>query len=278
MGTAGQHGVEKVALVTGAGAGIGRGIAKILAEKGYRLALTYNSSKDGILTVAEDIGHIYGKEPLIIQSDLTIRSEAENTIRKTVEQLERIDLVVNNAGIGFHKELTEMEEEELDTTINLDFRAPMLLSKYAAREMIAREIPGNIIFITSSRGERAYPKDSIYGGMKAALIRAAQSLALEWAPHGIRVNCVAPGATVHKLEQSAEKEPLGDKIPLGRLGTPSDIGEAIAWLCSDAASYITGINLRIDGGLILPGMPEDTSPEAGYGWGKVNPPGQDKDQ
>ncbi|WP_433941469.1 SDR family NAD(P)-dependent oxidoreductase [Paenibacillus lautus] len=269
MGTVSKQGTEKVALVTGAGAGIGRGIAKVLAEKGYRLAMTYNSSKEGIVDVAEDIGHTYGKEPLIIQSDLTVRSEAENTIRKTLEEFGRIDLLVNNAGIGLYDELTELEEDALDMTMNLDFRAPMLLSKYAVREMIAQGIPGNVIFITSSRGERAYPKDSIYGGMKAALIRAAQSLALEWAPHGIRVNCVAPGATVHKPEQSAEEEPLGSKIPLGRLGTPSDIGEAIAWLCSDAASYITGVNLRIDGGLILPGMPEDTSPEAGYGWGKV---------
>lgn len=269
MGTVSKQGTEKVALVTGAGAGIGRGIAKVLAEKGYRLAMTYDSSKEGIVDVAEDIGHTYGKEPLIIQSDLTVRSEAENTIRKTLEEFGRIDLLVNNAGIGLYDELTELEEDALDMTMNLDFRAPMLLSKYAVREMIAQGIPGNVIFITSSRGERAYPKDSIYGGMKAALIRAAQSLALEWAPHGIRVNCVAPGATVHKPEQSAEEEPLGSKIPLGRLGTPSDIGEAIAWLCSDAASYITGINLRIDGGLILPGMPEDTSPEAGYGWGKV---------
>lgn len=258
-----------MALVTGAGAGIGRGIAKVLAEKGYRLALTYKSSSDGIVDVAEDIRHIYGKEPLVIQSDLTVRSESENTIRKVIEEFGRIDLLVNNAGIGIHEELTELEEDALDMTVNLDFRAPMLLSKYAVREMIAQQIPGNIIFITSSRGERAYPKDSIYGGMKAALIRAAQSLALEWAPYGIRVNCVAPGATVHKLEQSAEEEPLGSKIPLGRLGTPSDIGEAIAWLSSDKASYITGINLRVDGGLILPGMPEDTSPEAGYGWGRV---------
>lgn len=269
MGTIGNQGTEKVALVTGAGAGIGRGIAKVLAEKGYRLALTYKSSSDGILDVAEDIRHIYGKEPLVIQSDLTVRSESENTIRKVIEEFGWIDLLVNNAGIGIHEELTELEEDALDMTVNLDFRAPMLLSKYAVREMIAQQIPGNIIFITSSRGERAYPKDSIYGGMKAALIRAAQSLALEWAPHGIRVNCVAPGAIVHKLEQSAEEEPLGSKIPLGRLGTPSDIGEAIAWLSSDKASYITGINLRVDGGLILPGMPEDTSPEAGYGWGRV---------
>lgn len=269
MGIAGEQGNEKVALVTGAGIGIGRGIAKVLAQKGYRLALTYHSSEEDIRDVEQDIAHIYGKAPLVIQSDLTVRGEAEAVIKRTIDELGRIDLLVNNAGIGNHAILTDMEEDDIDMTINLDFRAPMLLSKYAVREMIAHKIAGNVIFITSSRGERAYPKDSIYGGMKAALIRSAQSLALEWAPYGIRVNCVAPGATVNRLEQNAEEEPMGKKIPLGRIGTPSDIGEAIAWLSSDAASYITGINLRIDGGLILPGMPEDTSPEAGYGWGKV---------
>ncbi|WP_106769870.1 SDR family NAD(P)-dependent oxidoreductase [Paenibacillus faecalis] len=264
-----EHGNEKIALVTGAGTGIGRGIAKVLAQKGYRLALTYHSSEDGIREVEQDISHIYGKAPLVLQSDLTVRSEAERVVKQTMDELGRIDLLVNNAGVGNHALLTDMDEDDMDATIHLDFRAPMLLSKYAVREMIAKDISGHIVFITSSRGERAYPKDSIYGGMKAALIRASQSLALEWAPYGIRVNCVAPGATVNRLEQNAEEEAFGRKIPLGRIGTPSDIGEAIAWLSSDAASYITGINLRIDGGLILPGMPEDTSPEAGYGWGKV---------
>lgn len=141
MGTVSKQGTEKVALVTGAGAGIGRGIAKVLAEKGYRLAMTYNSSKEGIVDVAEDIGHTYGKEPLIIQSDLTVRSEAENTIRKTIEEFGRIDLLVNNAGIGLYDELTEIEEDALDMTVHLDFRAPMLLSKYAVREMVAQGIP-----------------------------------------------------------------------------------------------------------------------------------------
>lgn len=268
MGTVGNQENEKVAIVTGAGIGIGRGVAKVLAQKGYRLALTYHSSEEDIRVVEEDITHTYGKAPLIIQSDLTVRGEAEDVVKQTMKEMGRIDLLVNNAGIGNHALLTEMEEDNIDMAINLDYRAPMLLSKYTAREMIDHKNPGNIIFITSSRGERAYPKDSVYGGMKAALIRSAQSLALEWAPYGIRVNCVAPGATVNRLNQNAEEEPLGSKIPLGRIGTPSDIGEAIAWLSSDAASYITGINLRIDGGLILPGMPEDTSPEAGYGWGK----------
>lgn len=267
MGTTGTDNHEKVALITGAGIGIGRGIAKILAEKGYRLALTYHSSEEDIRAVEEDISHIYGKAPLVLQSDLTVREEAEKTIKKTVEELGRIDLLVNNAGIGNHSLLTDMDEDDLDMTVYLDYRAPMLLSKYAAREMIERKIPGNIIFITSSRGERAYPKDSVYGGMKAALIRSAQSLALEWAPYGIRVNCVAPGATVIRLNQNAEEEPMGDKIPLGRVGTPSDIGEAIAWLSSEKASYITGINLRVDGGLILPGMPEGPSTDPREGWG-----------
>jgi len=260
---------RKVALVTGAGQGIGRGIASVLAQKGYLLALTYHSSSEEIESFAQEMRHIYGAQPLVIQTDLTRREEAERIVSETLEGYDRLDLVVNNAGMGDNKPLTEMEEQDIETIVELDYMAPILISKYAAAAMIQRNIPGNIQFITSSRGERAYPGDSIYGGMKAALIRSCASLALELAPHGIRVNCVAPGATVHNLDQDAYKEPLGRKIPLGRMGTPSDIGEAIAWLASDQASYITGINLRIDGGLILPGMPEDTSEQAGYGWGRV---------
>lgn len=260
---------RKVALVTGAGQGIGRGIANVLAQKGYVLALTYHSDSEPIDEVAAELGHIYGAAPYTTACDLTIPREGERIVRETLEAFGRIDLVVNNAGAGINDPLLDMKEEDMAATVNLDYLAPMMISKYAAKAMIERNIPGSILFITSSRGERAYPGDSIYGGMKAALIRSCASLALEWAPHGIRVNCVAPGATVHNLGQDAYEEPLGHKIPLGRMGTPSDIGEAIAWLASDQASYITGINLRVDGGLILPGMPEDTSPEAGYGWGRV---------
>lgn len=102
MGIAGGNSNEKVALITGAGIGIGRGIAKVLAEKGYRLALTYHSSEEDIRTVGQDIAHIYGKVPFVMQRDLTIREEAEHTVKKTMEELGRIDLLVNNAGIGNH--------------------------------------------------------------------------------------------------------------------------------------------------------------------------------
>ncbi|WP_172257281.1 SDR family NAD(P)-dependent oxidoreductase [Saccharibacillus deserti] len=260
-----------VALVTGGAKGIGRGICHVLAQKGYRLALTYHSDSDDAEGIAKELKHIYGAEPFALQSDLTQPGEAKKVIDAVLGHFARIDLLVNNAGQSTMKPLTELEEEDIGWMIALDYTAPIVLSKYAARSMIERGIRGSIHFITSSRGERAYPGDSIYGGMKAALIRSCGSLALEWAPHGIRTNCVAPGATVNDLDQDARTEPLGRKIPLGRMGTPSDIGEAIAWLASDKAAYITGINLRIDGGLILPGMPEDTSEEAGYGWGFVHP-------
>ncbi|GBF77615.1 SDR family oxidoreductase [Paenibacillus sp. 598K] len=263
---------SRVALVTGAGQGIGRGIASVLAQKGYRLALTYHSSVDGIETFAQDMRHTYGAQPIVLQCDLTKPEDAQRIVAETVEACGRLDLVVNNAGGGDNRPLLDMSAEAIASVIHLDYTGPMLVAKHAAAAMIEQEIAGSILFITSSRGERAYPGDSIYGGMKAALIRSCGSLALEWAPHGIRVNCVGPGATVHNLDQDAYAEPLGRKIPLGRMGTPSDIGEAIAWLASPQASYITGINLRVDGGLILPGMPEDTSEAAGYGWGQVYEP------
>ncbi|WP_020617943.1 SDR family NAD(P)-dependent oxidoreductase [Paenibacillus daejeonensis] len=263
---------SRVALVTGAGQGIGRGIASVLAQKGYRLALTYHSSSEGIESFAQDMRHTFGAQPFVVKCDLTKPEDAKRVVSETLEACERIDLVVNNAGGGNNKPLMEMSAEDINAIVQLDYVGPMLVAKHAAAAMIEQEIPGSIHFITSSRGERAYPGDSIYGGMKAGLIRSCGSLALEWAPHGIRVNCVAPGATVHNLDQDAYEEPLGRKIPMGRMGTPADIGEAIAWLASPQASYITGVNLRIDGGLILPGMPEDTSEEAGYGWGRVYKP------
>lgn len=265
-----------VALVTGGVKGLGRGICHVLAQKGYRIALTYHSSSDDMEEMTRELKHIYGAEPFAIQSDLTQPGEPKLVAEAVLEHFGRIDLLVNNAGQSTMSPLIELEEEDIGWMIDLDYKAPILLSKYVAQSMIEREIAGSIQFITSSRGERAYPGDSIYGGMKAALIRSCGSLALEWAPHGIRTNCIAPGATVNDLDQDARTEPLGRKIPLGRLGTPSDIGEAVAWLASDQAAYITGINLRIDGGLILPGMPEDTSEEAGYGWGVVYPPKEDE--
>ena len=136
--------------------------------------------------------------------------------------------------------------------------------------MVEKNIEGSIINIASTRGFRSYPEDAVYGGLKAALIRSTESMALDLSRYGIRVNCIAPGAT--RVRGSFEHEDLevgiGPKVPMGRLGSPADVGNAISFLISEKATYITGVTLKIDGGLILPGMPEDMSPDAGYGWGR----------
>lgn len=172
--------------------------------------------------------------------------------------------------------------EDVDYLINLDFRNYFVMIQCAARYMVEHGVQGSIVNITSSRGERAYPGDSIYGGLKAGLNRAIQSIALELGPRGIRINNVAPGFTkIREKRELAEMGPwgenydtfydtVGDMIPLRTYGTPADIGEAVAFLASEDASYITGITIRVDGGLILPGMPENPRAEKEIvGWGTV---------
>lgn len=144
--------------------------------------------------------------------------------------------------------------------------------------MVKNKVRGSLINITSSRGERAYAGDFLYGGLKAGLNRAIQSIALDLAPYGIRVNNVAPGAVRVRDKQELVNQgktdfwdDLGKKIPLERCGMPEDIGEAVAFLASEKASYITGTTLRIDGGLILPGMPEHVLPGEDFnGWSKAH--------
>ena len=168
----------------------------------------------------------------------------------------------------------------------------------ASRYMIDHKIKGNIINITSSRGERAYPECGIYCGLKAGLNHAIKAFALDVSGYGIRINNVAPGATRvrTKQEMAAQKtgdasdyfwrkeyedktkeitsdfwDELGTLIPLSRAGTPEDIANAVCFLASDKASYITGVTLRVDGGLILPGMPEGFAGQgvaSSGGWGR----------
>ncbi|MGG1313234.1 SDR family NAD(P)-dependent oxidoreductase [Cohnella laeviribosi] len=260
----------KTALVTGGAVGIGRGIALALASCGYDLAISHFEEKVQAEAVAERVAADYGRSCFIFQADLTKAESPARLVEQAAWKLGRLDVLVNNAGISKFQSVIKLSAAEFDRIVHLNFRAPLLAMQAAASHMIERGIRGSIVNIASTRSERAYAGDAVYGGSKAALSRATQSAALDLAPHGIRVNCVAPGAIASREGDAIRRhyEALGRKIPLGRAGTPADIGEAVAWLVSDRASYITGTTLRVDGGLILPGMPEDTSPEAGYGWGR----------
>jgi glucose 1-dehydrogenase len=254
---------SKTAIVTGASYGIGKGIAYSLASKGYYLLITHLDEEEQADQVADTIHKEYKRRCVIVKGDLSDTQTPALFWRKAMEEYGQIDALVNNAATHTYRKLTEMRLEEILRIIQVNFLGAILMSQLAAAHMSKG---GSIVHITSTRAHRSHPYDSIYGSMKAALTRAAETMALEFASYGIRVNCVAPGAIARETNTERGNK-LGKKIPLGRMGTPVDIGNAVAWLCSDEAAYITGITLRVDGGLILPGMPEDVSPEAGYGWG-----------
>ncbi|MGI5851020.1 MAG: SDR family oxidoreductase [Clostridiales bacterium] len=261
----------KKAFVTGGSRGIGRGIAWVLAKAGYDVAITYNSQKEEAQSLASEI-EAMGRKCFYYQASMEQVDVPEAITAKAVEDLGGIDLLVCNAGLTRKHSLLTMTAEEIDFLYGLNYRSYLLCSKVAANYMVDNKIKGNIIFIASTRGIRSYPDDSIYGSLKAGLIRGVESLALEMSQYGIRVNCVAPGATAIRgnfTHEELSSSNVARKIPLGRFGTPKEVGYLVEFLASDKADYITGATIKIDGGLILPGMPEDNSEDAGYGWSRM---------
>ena len=268
---------RKKAVVTGASRGIGKGIARCLAREGYDLAISYATKQEEAQKLVIELQEQYGGKCFYFQASLEQEGAGAELLVKSVEALGGLDLLVNNAGVTRFENILDLTPEVFDLLFHLDFKNYILMMQAAARYMVKNKVRGSLINITSSRGERAYAGDFLYGGLKAGLNRAIQSIALDLAPYGIRVNNVAPGAirVRDKQELAAQGrtdfwDDLGKKIPLERCGVPEDIGEAVAFLASEKASYITGATLRIDGGLILPGMPEHVVPgEDPNGWSKA---------
>ena len=269
----------KKAIVTGGSRGIGRGIAIALAKDGYDVAITYATKAEEAEQTAAAVAE-YGRKCLLYQASLEEDGVGPRVVSQAIEDLGGLDLLVNNAGLTITGSILHMPVADIDKLINLDFRNYLLCAQVAARYMAAHQVRGNIISITSSRAQRAYPGDAVYGGIKAGLNRATESMALDLAPYGIRVNCIGPGAIRVRTDEQLAKpderikgsfyENLGWRIPMQRVGDPEDIGNAVVFLASEKAAYITGFTLRVDGGLILPGMPERVEEDAkDMGWGYV---------
>lgn len=262
----------KTAMVTGGSHGIGRGIAIVLARHGYDIALTYNRREEDALKVKAEIESL-GRRCFVYHGGFTDEDAPEMVVKEAIVSLGHLDLMVCNAGLTRHYSILNITNEQITDLFNLNYRAYLLCAKVAARHMVREKIKGNIIFITSSRGSRAYPEDMLYGGFKAGVERACESIALDLAPYGIRANCIAPGWTLtDTVDEVSERGQNIGFIPLGRAGTPAEMGEAAAYLASDAAAYITGVTLRLDGGLILPGFPESLRDSAEW----INPKWTDK--
>lgn len=289
--------MSKKAIVTGASRGIGKGIAFKLASEGYDVAISYSSKQAEAEAVCREIEEKYGQKAYCFQASLDIPGNSTIFFNKAVEALGGLDLLVNNAGQTLCEQVYEITDDVLNHLINLDYRTFVIMMRDASQYMIDHHIRGSIINIASSRGMRAYPECGVYCGLKAALIRSVECFALDVSGYGIRINNVAPGATrvrtkeelfqmtegtstdyFWKEEFKDKSKPigsdfwdeLGEIIPLRRAGTPEDIANAVSFLASDKASYITGFTLRVDGGLILPGMPEGfagQSETGASGWG-----------
>ena len=278
--------MTKKAIVTGGSKGIGKGITLALARDGYDVAFCFIGDEDEGNAVAEEAKELYDRDVYPFIADLRIEEESDRFFHDAIQVLGGLDVLVNNAGKTIFEPLYGITEEKLNHLINLDFRSNILLMRDASRYMIDHGIKGSIINITSSRGERAYPECGIYCGLKAALNHAIEAFALDTAPYGIRINNVAPGATRVRTKQELRHldaddrkdyyfreefqdrnrpirtdfwDELGVRIPLERTATPEDIANAVSFLISDKASYITGVTMRVDGGLILPGMPEGSA-------------------
>ena len=262
--------MNKKAIVTGGSRGIGQGIVLALARDGFDVAFSYASAVDKAMETKEKAEKEYGIKCYCFQAKLEHREEGKHFFEEAVEALGGLNVFVNNAGSTVFEPLGSITEEGLDYLTELDFKCFILMMNRAARYMIDHGCKGSLINITSSRGERAYPEDGLYGALKAGINRAIQSFALDVAPHGIRVNNVAPGAV--RVRTNEERiamgrnpyfwDELGTRIPLGRCGLPTDIADMVAFLASDQASYVTGITIRVDGGLILPGPPEDAASDS----------------
>ncbi len=241
----------KAAVVTGGSKGIGRAIALALAEAGASVALAARGEED-LARTAKEI-EAAGGRALAVPTDVTDQAAVQTLVDRTVEAFGTVDLLVNNAGAApFMSTLEQVRESGFEKYFRLNFMGALYCTKAVAPVMLQRG-GGCILNVASVAGFIASPGLSYYSTAKAALINLTKTAAREWAPSGIRVNAVAPGWVETDMNEQARQFPqFYDQalasIPLGRWGQPSDVAAAAAFLCSPAASFITGAVLVIDGG------------------------------
>ena len=244
----------KNALVTGAGRGIGRAIALALARDGARVAA---ADVDGASAdaVAAEIAGRDGKA-IGIRVDLTKRAEVEAMVARTVSELGSVDVLVNNAGWDFVQPFLESDEATWDRIIGLNFKGVLYTCRAAVPGMIERG-GGRVVNIGSDAGRGGSYGQAVYSGTKGAVIAFSKTLARELAKHKVAVNVVCPGLTeTHLLQECRDRMPkvmdaVTRAIPWGRVGAPEEVAEAVAFLASPAAEYITGQTLSVSGGLTM---------------------------
>jgi len=244
----------KVAIVTGAGQGIGRSLAQGLAAYGADVALTELPNRLAeAQAAASEIAASTGRRAEASILDVRETGTIPAFFDQTAERFGRLDVLVNNAGVQIAKPALEVTEKDWDAVLDVDLRGVFFCAQAAGRQMIARKIPGAIINMASQNGLIGYYNRAAYCSAKAGVVNLTRVLALEWAPHGIRVNAVAPTFIrtpmgEQTLRDEAFRKDILSRIPLGRVGEPEDVIGAVVFLASPAAGLITGHTLAVDGG------------------------------
>lgn len=248
---------NKVVLITGASSGMGASTALEFAKEGASLVLvgrnTVNLQKTAQNCVTDALTG--SSDPFIIIADLSVDSDVERIIQETVTKYNRLDVLVNCAGIGLYKSVENTTMDEFDRVLRVNTRAPFLLTKLAIPYL--EQTKGNIVNVSSIMSFRNFLNVNAYSTSKAALDQFAKCSAMELAPKRIRVNVVNPGFTTGNFQKSAGVseeaynalvEASKESYPLGRAGDPEDVAHAILFLASDKAKFITGVVLPVDGG------------------------------
>ena len=246
----------RVGLVTGASSGLGLECARALAIAGANVALVARRA-ERLKAIAADLARGYAVKAIPIAADVTVEAELDRIIELTVAELGEVEILVNNAGIAPTGRAEKCPRRDWDAALSLNLTAPMMLSQRVARRLIERKRPGRIINITSILahvGSAVY-RLSAYTASKAALANLTRQLAIEWAPHGILVNAIAPGwipteATQAGIAKPGNRERMEALTPMGRLGRPDEIRGAVIFLAGPASSYVTGATLAVDGGYL----------------------------
>ena len=246
--------IGKVALVTGAQQGIGRATALALARAGADVGVNYLDDPDGASAVAREITAM-GRRATLVQGDVSMPGHVETITNTVTRELGGIDVLVNNAGVFPRVPFLEMKEGDWDYVIDINLKGSFFCAQAAARLMVAQQRAGAIVNLAST-AVRGAVLGVHYSASKSGVVGMTRAMALELAPHGIRVNAIAPGLTDTAQPRYGHSEEahvtMGRAIPLGRMARPAEIADVIVFLASDEARYVTGQTLFANGGVYMP--------------------------
>jgi len=242
----------KVALITGASRGIGKGIAEVFAEEGADVAVNYVASAESAEQVAKWIRD-KGRRAITVKGDVAKRADVEAMVEKVWNELGPIDVLVNNAGIETIVPFLELTDEQWTRLVDVNLRGDWLCSQVFCRRVVAAGRKGNIVHIGSIQAAKVLPGRTHYAPTKLGLEALTRNMSAEMTPLGIRVNCVHPGLIDTDMTAWVMKRPdllpgILSQISLGRPGEPREIGTVVAFFASEEASYLTGQSIHVDGG------------------------------